>query len=136
MSHTRLWAAAIIIVVILLVGSVFSAPHTRDVAQTPSAPVATTTPSVTLHDAYRKGVHTITGSIEAPNACAVVSAQANPLGNASTTDGIQVAISLATDTNVCLQLPTKMDFSTTITAPANLPLSATVNGAPATTTAP
>ena len=135
MNHTRLWAAAAIIAFLILAGFVFSAPHTHDVAQAPASSAAATVPSVTLHDVYKKGMHTITGSIEAPNACAVVTAQANPLDDASTTVGIQVAVSLSTDTNVCLQVPTTMSFSTTIAAPAHLPLSATVNGAAASTTA-
>lgn len=131
MNHKRLWVAATIIAVVVLAGFVLSVPHTRDIKKVlPVQDEETRTPPVTLHDSFKKGVHTITGSIETPNACANIAAQANLVG-----EGIVVAVSMPADTGVCLQLPTRTTFSTTIAAPAGLPLSATVNGAPATTTA-
>ncbi|HVB19946.1 MAG TPA: hypothetical protein VNF51_01495 [Candidatus Paceibacterota bacterium] len=134
MNQTRLQVAAGIIALVIIAEFALSAPHTRETVQTPVSPTVATVPPVTLHDVFKKGIHTITGSIEAPNACAIVTAEANLQGDASTTETIQVAISLSTDTNVCLQLPTPMSFSTTIVAPAHLSLSATVNGSLATTT--
>ncbi len=134
MSHTRLWIAATIIAFLIVVSFVFSVPHTRDIVREPAPPSATTVPLVTLRDAFKKGLHTIIGSVEAPNACTIVTAQANLQGDASSTQSIQVALSMPVDTNVCLQLPTHMNFSTTITAPAQIPITATVNGSAATTT--
>ena len=135
MIHTRLWIAAAIIAVVLVAGFAFSVPHTQDGAVEASlSPATTSVPSVTLRDVFKKGTHTITGSFLAPNACTVVSAAAALLGDASSTESIRVDISLEDDEGVCLQLPTQESFSTTIAAPANLPLRATVNGEEATTT--
>jgi len=134
MSHTRLWIAATIIAFLIVVSFVFSVPHTRDVVRESAPQSVTTVPLVTLRDVFKKGLHTITGSVEAPNACSIVTAQANLQGDASSTQSIQIALSMPVDTNVCLQLPTRMNFSTTITAPAQIPITATVNGLVATTT--
>ena len=88
-------------------------------------------PTVVLNNAFKKGLHTISGSIEAPNACSLVSASATVVENASGTQSILVAISLQKDEGICLQVPTRINFKTTISAPANLPITATVNGFPA-----
>ncbi|MFH1178498.1 MAG: hypothetical protein V1711_02130 [bacterium] len=135
MNHKRFWIAASIIAGVVVISFVLSVPHTRDIAQTEiTQDNITIVPSVTLHDSFKKGVHTITGSLEAPNACSVITANAILSGNASSADGILVEISMPPDAGVCLQLPTKVNFSTTVSAPAGLPLSATVNGYKATTT--
>lgn len=129
MNHKRLWVAAAIIALILLVGFMLSAPHTHDVSGTTTSQTATTSVSaIKLHDVFKKGMHTITGSINAPNACADVTAQAT-----LSAENIVVALSLPEDTGVCLQLPTQVNFSTTISAPAHTPITATVNGSSATT---
>lgn len=136
MRHSRLWLAATIIALALIIGFVLSVPRTRDIGDTslPQSVVAGV-PSVALRDSFKKGVHTITGSIEAPNACAVVSANAAHLNEASSTESILLEISLPEDAGVCLQMPTPMSFSATVSAPADLPITVTVNGAPATATA-
>lgn len=136
MNHTRFWFAAAIIAVVIIVGFVLSVPHTRDVPETSLLSVTPVIPSVVVRDVFKKGVHTITGSIEAPNACTTISVEASVQGNASTTENILVAISMPEDAGVCLQLPTNRDFKTTLSAPADLPIIVTVNGAPATTTTP
>ncbi|MDP2651617.1 MAG: hypothetical protein Q8O94_00580 [bacterium] len=136
MNHMRLWAAAAIIALIVIAGFVLSVPHTRDVAQTEtSQDSVVSVPSVTVHDTFKKGVHTITGSLEVPNACVIVSAQAVLVGDASSPEGILVALSLSDDGGVCLQVPTRTSFSATIATPARVPITATVNGVTATTTA-
>ncbi|MFA5942136.1 MAG: hypothetical protein WC798_00470 [Candidatus Paceibacterota bacterium] len=133
MSHTRLWIAAAIIVFFLIVSFVFSVPRTGDVAQAPlSRAEVTHTPSVALRDSFKKGVHTITGSLEAPNACTSVGAEASLAGEGSES-GILVALTLVDDGGVCLQVPTRATFSATISAPVDLPIFATVNGSIATT---
>ena len=135
MRHSRLWVAAAIIAFFVLVGFVLSVPHTRDVGKFQvNESVATSAPSVTLHDSFRKGLHTITGSVETPNACATVTAQASLSGEASSTNGILVELAISDDTGVCLQVPTRVNFTTTINASADLPITATVNGGAATTT--
>lgn len=135
--HQRLWVAAAIIASLIAAGFLLSVPHTRDIAL-PEEPkmASTTTPTVTLRDVFKKGVHTITGSVEAQNACAVVTAQASIDGDAPETRRIVVAVSLKESGGVCLELPTRVNFSTTLAAPAQIPLTATVNGLAATTTAP
>ena len=136
MRHSRLWLAATIIALALIIGFVLSVPRTRDVGETvPPRSAETIAPSVALRDSFKKSVHTITGSIEAPNACAIVSANATFLNEASSTESILLEISLQEDSGVCLQIPTSMSFSATVNAPADLPIAVTVNGAPATATA-
>lgn len=133
MNHTRLWVAAAIIALFIIIGFVLSVPHTRDVA---NAPVITTAssgvPSVTLRDTFKKGVHTITGSLLAPNACTTVSAQSTLQGSASSTESILVEVLMSDDIGVCLQLPTEVSFQTSLSAPARLPFTVMVNGSVAT----
>jgi hypothetical protein len=134
MKHTRFWTAAIILALALIIGFALSVPHTRDVEQVLPPTEETSVPLVTLHDAFKKGVHTITGSLEASNACAVLAAEAVLMGEATSTESILIRLSLSEDVGVCLQVPTPMDFSVTISAPAGLPLSATINDSVASTT--
>lgn len=136
MNHTRFWIASGIIALAIILGFVLSVPHTRDLPQevVPEA-AASEIPSVTLRDSYKKGVHTITGSLIAPNACANTTATAQLEGNASSTERIVINITLSADTNLCLQLPTRVTFSTSIAAPPRLPISSIVNGRAASTTA-
>jgi len=134
MSHKRLWMSASIIAVVIIVGFVLSVPHTSEVPRTDLPETIVPVPTVTLHDSFKKSLHTITGSLMAPNACTTVTASATVIGSASSTQSILVSISMPEDTGVCLQLPTRITFSTTIVAPAQLPLTATVNGSVATTT--
>lgn len=135
MSHKRLFIVATIIAGIILAGFVLSVPHTRDVpAELSSENVTLGVPSVTVRDSFKKGVHTIAGSIEAPDACTTVSAQAMLMGDASSTESILVDIAMSEDSGICLERATTVRFGATIAAPAQLPITATVNGAPATTT--
>ncbi len=130
MNQRRLPIAAAIIGCVIIIGFVLSVPHTRDLPRpVESEKVVAVIPVVSLHDGYKKGVHTITGNVTAPNACAQVAAHASL---SSSTPGIVVAVTFVIDDNVCLQLPTRSTFSTTLAAPAGLPLSATVNGVDAT----
>ncbi|KKW40116.1 hypothetical protein A3I46_03070 [Candidatus Kaiserbacteria bacterium RIFCSPLOWO2_02_FULL_54_13] len=139
MSHIRLWTSAAIIAVVIIVGFVLSVPHTRDVPRpTDIEEQAPSVPGVALHDSFKKGVHTITGSLMAPNACTTVTATAEVAGSAPDTEslpaqaGILISISMPEDTGVCLQLPTRANFSVTVKADAGLPIRATVNGLAAT----
>ena len=135
MSHKRLFVAAGIITLVLAISFVLSVPHTRDVEQaSTTATEAIGTPHVTVRDVFKKGVHTITGSLEAPNACSTVTAEAFLVDDGQR-EGILVAISLIEDnTSVCLQLPTSVNFTVTISAQAQEPIKATVNGLEATVT--
>lgn len=135
MSHTRLFVVATIIAGIIIASFVLSVPHTRDIpAELSAFSAAPAVRAVTLRDTYKKGKHTITGSIEAPDACAVVSAQASLVGDASSTQSILVEVSMSEDSDICLERVTTVRFSADIAAPARLPITATVNGVAATTT--
>lgn len=130
MKHTRLWVAASIIAVVIIVGFVLSVPHTRDIPlEKITEVVEPVTPQVALHDVFKKGIHTITGSFDVSNVCVTVTASTTLVG-----EGIQVALSLSPDDGVCLQLPTTTHFKTTITAPAQAPITVTVNGEMASST--
>lgn len=135
MTHMRLWASAAIITSIILIVFALSVPHTREVEiKTPLPAAEASPPVVVLRDSFRKGVHTISGSIETPNACTSVLASATLGGNAPDTQSILVTISTQSDSGVCLQVPTLVNFKTTVSGPANLQITATVNGLTATTT--
>ncbi len=137
MNPVRLWISAVIIAFVVLIAFALSVPHTRDNGvKEPFPSVTASIPAVTLHDVFKKGVHTISGSIEAPNACTLVSASATLVGNASSTEGILIAISMPPDSGICLQTPTRVRFQATLAAPAYLPITVTINGSPATTTPP
>jgi len=135
MSQTRLWVAATIIACIILGWFAITAPHTKDVLE-PSlfSTEKKSVPSVGLRDSYKKEVHTITGVVEVPNACTTVSAQSSLVDTASSTKGILVEVTLSEDSGICLQRVESIRFTTTLTAPANLPITTTVNGSEASTT--
>lgn len=135
MNQKRLLIAAGIIALIIIVSFMTSVPYTRDILLEPiTQKEVASVPTVTLQDVFKKGTHTITGSVEAPNACAMLTATASLIGDASTTGNIvQVALVMPTNTGVCLQLSTRIPFSTTITAPAQIQITATVNGIVAST---
>jgi hypothetical protein len=135
MTHKRLWLSAAIIALVLSMSFALSVPHTRDIGQAAvSEDGQRGAPTVTLRDTFKKGVHTITGSIEVPNVCTTVTAEAVATGDTPDTERILVVISAPKEEGVCLQLPASADFSVTISAPASLPITATVNGVEATTT--
>ncbi|TSC71092.1 MAG: hypothetical protein G01um101449_160 [Parcubacteria group bacterium Gr01-1014_49] len=136
MKHMRLGTAAGIIALVILFGFVLSVPRAREVAEAPQIQTEAEVPTVSLRDTFKKGVHTITGSIEAQNACMTASAQASVTGDATSTESILVAITMPVDTDFCLQVPTRVPFQTTVAAPARLPIVVTVNGATASTSAP
>jgi hypothetical protein len=135
MFQTRLWAAAFIIAVVIVGGFALSVPRAREVRETSSeekASTATGTPPVTIHDSVKKGLHTITGSVTAPNACAAVSAEASFAS--STEPIIKLDITISEDSGVCLQVPTEIPFSASVAAPAAADIEARVNGLIASTT--
>lgn len=137
MNQRRLWVASAIIAAVIVGGFALSVPHTRDVIEAPVVATAATSIQVaTLRDVFRKGTHTISGSVVTPNACSTVSVSATLKGDASTTQSILVEILVPADSGICLQVPTSITFQTTLAAPMHLPLSVTVNGTLATSTIP
>lgn len=134
--HTRFYAAAAIILVVIVASFALSVPRTRDVAVR-KAPVATTTiPAVTVRDSFRRGTHSISGSVEAPNACTAVTATATLEGDAENTARILLSLSMPEDSGICLQIPTHVPFTASIVAPESIPITVMVNGQLATTTTP
>lgn len=137
MLHKRLWVSAVIIALVILLGFILSVPHARELAvpalqkKSPAS-----TPSVSLKDSYKKGVHTLSGSVVAPNACASLNTTASLSGNSSSTQSIVVALQMPSSSGICLEIPTTLNFSTTLAAPKDVPIVVTVNGTPASTTAP
>ena len=137
MNRMRLWSSSAIIVAVILIVFALSVPHTRDAdVERPPQSQAELMPAVTLSDTFKKGVHTISGSIEAPNACAVVNVSAALVGDAQGEESIAVSVSMQNDSGICLQAPTRIPFQTALSAPANLPITATVNGISADITSP
>lgn len=135
MTHTRLWLAAGIIAIVIVLGFMLSVPHTtRDVVQKKVAAPLPAAPLVAIRDSYKKGTHTLLGTIQAPNACTTATTTATLEGDASTTQSIRLALTTTADPGVCLELPTPLKFSTTIAAPSGLPIIVTVNDVVASTT--
>ena len=134
MNTKRLYLAAAIIAGALVLGFLLSVPRVRDGEVMLPSTEGETIPSVVLRDVYKKGTHTISGAVTAPNACASLDAKAVTTGDPAS--AIVVEFTLTEAGGICLQVPTALKFSTTVTAPEGLPVSATVNGVAATTTAP
>jgi hypothetical protein len=134
-SRMRLSLSAVIIIFIILIAFAFSVPRTRDADMESLNAVATTTiPLVSVKDSYRKGVHTISGAILAPNACRAVTSSASLAGDATSAQSILVSLTVEGDSDICLELPSEIEFETTIEAAADLPITVTINGVHATTT--
>jgi hypothetical protein len=131
MNHRHLWGAAAIIALVVIGGFLLSVPHTaRDVVKAPP-PSVPGVPLVTVRDTYKKGKHTLAGSLLAQNACASVTATSTANG-----DSILIDIALTIPEGVCLEYPTRVSFTNTLNAPADLPLVVRVNGVLASTTEP
>jgi len=132
MKYSRLWISAAIVMIVVLISFALSVPHTYDGIQSSETIASVVVPSVTLRDTFKKGLHTITGSVEAPDACTTISAEASH--HASSTESILVSISMPENTGICLEVPTVLRFSTTIDAPAEVPIVVQINGVLASTT--
>ncbi len=129
-SRTRL--AIGVLIGIIAFSFFFSVPRTRDIVESTVLTTAMSeAPDVSLQDVFKKGVHTLTGSVEAQNACANLSVEALHEDAGAPEAHIRVAITLTPYEGTCLQLPTRMRFSAQISAPAKLPVVATVNDRPA-----
>ncbi|MBU6321379.1 MAG: hypothetical protein KGI78_01070 [Patescibacteria group bacterium] len=134
-SNARLILVTAIIAAALVGGFFLLTPHAREVRVASPSPAATAsaTPAITFKDAFKKGVHTFSGTVEAPDACASVSAAASV---ATSTDNPRIILDLSMPATegLCLELPTPVSFSTTFAASSSLPIEVRVNGALATTT--
>ncbi len=137
MNYPRFYLVIGILVAVLAFVFLFSVPRTYDDVDEQIIVVSETeAPKVSLKDVFKKGAHTLTGSIEAPNACASVDAEAMYEKDVSGEERISIAITLTQHDGICLQLPTQLRFSESVSAPADLPISVTVNGEPVTYTTP
>jgi len=133
--NMRLSTVAVIIALAVFGGFALSVPRAREIKDiSPTQTLATTTPTLTLRDVYKKGVHTISGSVTAPDACTTVSAVA--AFASSTGPNILINLTMPPDTGRCLEMPTKIPFSVTVAAPSQVPIEVHVNGVHADTTNP
>lgn len=131
----QFWVALLCVGIVLLAAYSISVERAREVA-VPAPKVAAEAPPVALDsyaDSYRRGTHTVSGSVAVPTPCYVVTAAATTDAS-STPERIRVDISAPPDTGSCLMLPDTKPFSVTATAPADADISLYVNGALATTT--
>ena len=107
MNNMRIWSAAAVIALVLLLGFILSVPHAHDGGSRASATAATSTPVVSVHDTFKKGTHTIKISLAAPDACTSVTGQTSvePASGsvstsspqASTPDTIVIALDMPPD---------------------------------------
>src|SRR4051812_11791323 len=130
MHSMRLWSAAGVIAAVLIVGFLLSVPRLSDNGLKHTAATQAALPTVYFHDVFKKGTHTITVRVSAPNSCTIIS------GVASAEDAsiIVIALSMPIDTGICLELPATTTLSFTVAASADALLDATINGSTATTT--
>lgn len=134
MNQKHLWIATLIITLGIGTAFLLSVPHTtRDVTPTSETLVSTELPLVAFRDSVRQGLHTISGWYLGPTACTTVTATSTLVHDLDA-GRIVVMLSAPLDTQVCLRVPTKIQFSTTLAAPAALPVSIVVNGIAASTT--
>lgn len=132
---SRLSTAATIIALVVIILFVLSVPHAREVPRAlKQNAVPAEAPTVTLRDNYKKGVHTLSGEVTAPDACTRVTAMASIVGDAANPRGIMLALTMPASSGVCLTIRTQSAFSAAISAPASLPISVTLNGVSASTT--
>jgi hypothetical protein len=139
MQHRRLYFIAGAIALVIVLGFALSVPHLREVAapgQVAETLAASATPMVYLHDAYKKGVHTISGKVAAADPCVAVTASASvvPAATSSSPAIILVSLDMPPDTGVCLAEPATTTFSVTVSAGAGAVLAASINGTDASTT--
>lgn len=133
MSHTRYLTASLVIAALIGVGFLLSVPHTRDLpVKKGASTVAATTPIIKVHDTFKKGVHTLSGSVSVPNAC--TGAEVHSTLTEDSPQSILLSVAISNDSGICLQVPTTVTFTNVLTAPANLSILATVNGVAASTT--
>lgn len=135
----RIWSAAIIIAAVLIIGFALSVPHVRDLGDTAATTTenASTTPTVYIHDAYKKGIHTITAKVLLPDACTTISGDVSVIPSAAsgTPDSITLALDMPPDSGICLEEPATTTLTFTVSAETGTPISATINGTDASTTA-
>ena len=130
----RVWTAAGVIALVLIVGFVLSVPHLRDAQLKQAARESAALPIVYVHNAYKKGVHTLTVKVAAPNACTIISGSASvaPATSSSTPDAIQIALDMPPDSGVCLQVPATTTLSFSASADSGATIAASINGNDAT----
>lgn len=126
----RIGFAAFVIVVFL--GTVLFALRTSEAPHTTEPLTASSTPpAVSLKDSYKKGAHTLTGSLTVPTPCHSVTASASFLPS-EVPPTIRVDVDAPADDGLCLTLPTDKTFSLSVSAPQDVPTVVYVNGIPAT----
>lgn len=134
MHRTHLRAASVIIAFTVLLGFIISVPHTRDLPAPPRVSAPSAPPLVSLNDRYAKGVHTLSGTLTAPDACASVAAQALFEGASSSAPRITLNLTVPPSEDVCLMRAQPAAFSATVAAPKGTPVTVFVNGEAASTT--
>lgn len=130
MHNMRVWSAAGVIAAVLVVGFLLSVPRLRDSGLKHAALKQVAIPTVYLHDVYKKGTHTITAKVAAPNSCTIISGVAS----AADASNIVIALDMPIDSGICLEVPATTTLSFAVAASADALLSATINGSTATTT--
>jgi hypothetical protein len=119
--------------IILVAGFVFSIPHAnKDNEIGPSVETKSLSilPTIFIHDTYKKGIHSITGSLAIPTPCmkATTEALVLPHEGSTTPQIIHIEISIPEDAGPCLQLAATSTFSASLSADANVVIEASVNG--------
>lgn len=133
----RIWIGVGVFLGVLIIAFAFFVFRITEGPVTPtvSEPAVTIISDVrNVADTYKKGVHTVHGTVTVPTACTEIEANASVDSESSSTPVIRVDLSAESDTGTCLMLPTNKTFSVQATLTGSAPIAVYVNGVLATTT--
>lgn len=132
MIRIALGTSVLIVITVLIF--VFSIPHANTPGESGPAPlvIAPVVPGISIRDVYKKGAHTITGSLKVPNHCTTVSVES--VLDGEPTKGILILLTVLEDEGICLQEKVERSFTTSIVAEEKMPIRVLINGTEATVT--
>lgn len=124
----RFWILSIGIGVFIIGFALFLfAPRTPRASGADSALATSSAPTVYVHDAYKKGIHTLGITFALPTPCTSATADVELTGSST----IAVAIDMPVDDGICLDQPATTTLTASIPAPTGVAITASVNGAAA-----
>ncbi len=131
MTTRRVAGATIIILLVLILGFTLSVPRIQDVAEeseTLRTEESVTVPTLTLERSYRRGTHTLTGTLLVDTYCTMVTTEAVVTPEDVSPSVITLKLATEEVAGVCLMLAEERSFSVSIEAPEDSMVEVFVNG--------
>ncbi len=125
--NVRLVVSIFICIVVITAGIFFFATYEGAQVKEKVPTQATTTPAVTLKDSFKKGIHTITGTVTVPTPCTEIDANA-AVDSAQNPPVIQVNITTTASEGICLLRAENEAFTLKVTAPESATVVTSVDG--------